>query len=279
MIANGKQRSGGSTSERESERQFSSDSEAPLPENSDQLISRGEGIAVWRQIAEDIASDIRSSKYTSGSRLPTETRLAETYRVNRHTLRRAISELARLGMVEASPRRGTFVTSRRIDYPITQQTRFSENVMAAERDPGGRVLSSITTTAPPEMAAWLAIAEKAEVIQIELIRSANELPICWSFMWFPADRFQRLPKALERFGSVSKAFEFIGIRSYKRKFTRISARPAKAKERAMLQLERGASILIVESLNVDSDGEPIQASLSMFSANVVQLTVEADSNV
>lgn len=247
-------------------------------DETDQVISRGEGIAVWRQIAEDIASDIRSGKYKSGSRMPTETRLAETYGVNRHTLRRAVSELARLGLVEAAPRRGTFVTASRIDYPIRQQTRFSENVAAAGRDPGGKLLSAIITTAPPEMAAWLAIAEQAEVVQLELIRSANQLPVCWSFMWFPADRFQRLPKAVERFGSITKALEFIGIKNYRRKFTRVSARPAKAKERAMLQLDRGSCILIAESLNVDAHGEPIQASLTLFSAHFVQLTVESDSD-
>ncbi|MEM9028279.1 MAG: phosphonate metabolism transcriptional regulator PhnF [Pseudomonadota bacterium] len=239
-------------------------------------LSRGEGIAVWRQIAEDISARIRSGQHKAGSRLPTETQLAESYGVNRHTLRRALSELARRGLIQAAPRRGTFVTDARIEYPIQRLTRFSENITAAGRQPGGKILSTQNTTAPPEMAEWLAIAEKAEVIQVELLRFANDLPVCWSFAWLPADRFERIPKALDRLGSVTKALEFLGIRNYRRKTTRISARIATAKERAMLQLDRGASVLVVESLNVDADGEPIQAATSVFSANSVQLIVESD---
>ncbi len=240
-------------------------------------VSRGEGIAIWRQIAEDLASEIRSGSLAPGSRLPTETQLADTYGVNRHTLRRALSELSRLGLVAASPRRGTFVTDSRIDYPIKGTTRFSENIIAAGRDPGGEVISAEETTAPPEMAEWLNIAEKAKVIQIEIIRSANDLPICYALTWLPADRFDRMPRVLERFKSMSKALSYLGVKDYRRKITRISARPANAKERANLQLERGATVLLVESLNVDLHGEPIQAGLTVFAAAHVQLTVENET--
>lgn len=239
-------------------------------------ISRGEGIAIWRQIAEDIASEIQSGSFPAGSRLPTETQLAENYKVNRHTLRRALAELSRRGLVEAAPRRGTFVRDARIEYPIRQSTSFSKNIIAAGRDPGGKLLSAHETTAPPEKAAWLGIAEKAKVIEIEMIRYANELPICWTTFWLPADRFQKLPRAIERFGNITKALSFLGVKDYHRKMTRITARQATARERNILQLERGATALLVESLNVDNDGEPIQSSMTVFAANIVQLTIDQE---
>ncbi|MGF1651055.1 MAG: phosphonate metabolism transcriptional regulator PhnF [Hyphomicrobiaceae bacterium] len=237
--------------------------------------SRAEGIAVWRQIADDITTKIRDSSWVEGMRLPTETELAAAYGVNRHTLRRALAELSRRGLIEASPRRGTFVSSSRIEYPIHDRTRFSEIIRSAGRDPGGRVLSSQITTAPPEMARALGIAERAPVVQLERLRLANDVPICWSMSWLPGDRFERLPRLMERCETLTAALSALGIRNYHRAETRISARAATPRERCMLELPKGAAVLVTESINVDDDREPIQAGRSIFAASIVHLLVES----
>ena len=235
---------------------------------------RGEGISVWRQISEDIANKINSGIWEEGQRLPTEAELSESYGVNRHTLRRALLDLSRRGLVEAAPRRGTFVSNARIEYPIRAQTRFSEIIRGAGREPGGKLLSCRLTNAPPEMAQRLGIAEKARVVEAEFLRFANQVPVCWSFSWFPADRFARLPQYLERGLTVSDALSHVGLKSYFRRETLVSARAANVKERSMLQLDRGGAVLVTESVNVDGNEEPTQAARSIFSANLMQLVIK-----
>ena len=230
-------------------------------------------LPIWRQITLQLEDQIRSGALPPGSRLPTETQLAEAFDVNRHTLRRALGELSRRGLVSASPRRGTFVSNARIDYPIAERTRFSANIAAAGRDPGGRVIGAKIGTAPADMARWLSIAERSPVVDLEMIRSANELPICWSHHWFPADRFERMPQLVDRLGSIVLAFEHLGVKTHRRAATRINARRASAGEQRILQLERGDTVLVVEALNVDGAGEPIQASRVIFAANHVQILI------
>ena len=237
-------------------------------------MARTKGTALWRTIAETISDQIDAGDYAPGERLPTETQLAAAFGVNRHTLRRSLAELARQGLVNATPRRGTFVTSSRIDYPIGATTRFSENILASGRDPGGEVMATRETTAPVDMAKWLGIAERSPVVELEMLRLANGEPVCWSHHWFPADRFRRLPGLVERLGSIVKAFEHVGVRRHRRLRSRINARRASARERSMLNLERGDSVLVVEALNVDADGEPIQATVSIFAAKLVQIIVD-----
>src|SRR4030088_3041402 len=91
-------------------------------------IARGGGHAVWRQIAERIETDIGAGRLPPGARLPNEMQLAETFAVNRHTVRRALAELAAKGLVRASVGRGTFVELPRLAYSIGPRTRFSEIV-------------------------------------------------------------------------------------------------------------------------------------------------------
>ena len=48
-----------------------------------------------------------------GEKLPGETEIAETYRVNRHTVRRALATLAERGLVRAERGSGTYVEAQR----------------------------------------------------------------------------------------------------------------------------------------------------------------------
>ena len=51
----------------------------------------GSGVALWRQVADGIERGIAEGRYAAGERLPGETEIAEIYRVNRHTVRRALA--------------------------------------------------------------------------------------------------------------------------------------------------------------------------------------------
>src|ERR1700704_1736641 len=59
------------------------------------------GVALWRQVADGIERGIADGSFTAGERLPGEMEIAETYRVNRHTVRRALATLAERGLVRA----------------------------------------------------------------------------------------------------------------------------------------------------------------------------------
>ena len=67
---------------------------------------------LWRQIADQLRSDIADEVYAPGSALPGETVMAQRYQTSRPTVRRAIAELAGEGLLSAAHGRGTFVRPR-----------------------------------------------------------------------------------------------------------------------------------------------------------------------
>ena len=101
---------------------------------------RATGMALWRQIATELEDEIRERRLLSGTRLPTEMELAQRFGVNRHTVRRAVASLEDAGLVRAERGRGTFVQTDVLDYRLDRQTRFSENILRADRQPSGDVL-------------------------------------------------------------------------------------------------------------------------------------------
>ena len=115
------------------------------------------GVALWRQVADGIERGIADGKFASGEKLPGETEIAETYRVNRHTVRRALATLAERGLVRAERGSGTYVEAPRIAYPLRSRTRFSEIVGAGGHEPRGQMISANEEPATRELARQLGL--------------------------------------------------------------------------------------------------------------------------
>jgi len=62
-----------------------------------------------QQLKEYLVNLIESNALPGGSKIPSENELAEKFRISRHTVRRAISELVNEGILTTSQGKGTFV--------------------------------------------------------------------------------------------------------------------------------------------------------------------------
>src|ERR1043166_6442508 len=100
------------------------------------------GVTLWRRIADDLARAIAAGEFAAGEKLPGETEIAARFAVNRHTVRRAIAELAGRGLVRAARGSGTFVEGGRLAYPISPRTLFSKIAAPAGRGGGARLVGS-----------------------------------------------------------------------------------------------------------------------------------------
>lgn len=72
-----------------------------------------------------LEEEIRSGEYAVGARMPNEEELAKQFEVSRHTVREAMRGLVNSGMVERSPRRGTFVSA---SEPVQENQKFVAGV-------------------------------------------------------------------------------------------------------------------------------------------------------
>ena len=233
------------------------------------------GVALWRQVADGIERGIASGAFAAGEKLPGEIEIAETYRVNRHTVRRALATLAERGLVRAERGSGTFVEPRRIAYPIGTRTRFSEIVGGAGREVGGRLMADSEEPASGAVAARLRIVVGAPVIRLEILRSADGLPICAGTTWLPAKRMPGVAQVYRSKRGMTATLAHYGIRDYRRHSTRITATSADALDAQRLRTVPGRPLLLVDSVDVLPSGEPVLTSRSRFAPDRVELVVES----
>jgi GntR family phosphonate transport system transcriptional regulator len=232
------------------------------------------GVALWRQVADGIERGIADGRFAAGEKLPGENEIAETYRVNRHTVRRALAALAERGFVRAERGSGTYVEAPRLAYPLRSRTRFSEIVGAGGREPRGQLIAASFETATRDLARQLCLKSGAPLVRIETLRLADKTPICVSTAWLDAERFAEAGRVYERVRSMTKLLAHYGVRDYRRASTRITAAIVDAADAVRLDLVLGRPILVVDSTDVDPDGKPLLTKHARFAAERVEFVVE-----
>lgn len=235
------------------------------------LDERVDGIARWRRVADAIRQEIADG--TLSDRIPPESRLAQRFGVNRHTIRRAIAALAGEGLLRAEQGRGTFVNrpAERLVYPVGARTRFSENIARQRREPGGRLIRADRVSADTRVARALECRVGAPLHRLETLHVADGVPLSVSTSWFPLERFPNIVQDYAETGSITRALKAAGLPDYRRQETRLTAERAAPADAEALALASDGLVLVARAVDVDLEGRPIQAMRTRFSADRMEL--------
>ena len=135
-------------------------------------IVRGPGTTVHGQIEDWLAGQIAAGTLAPGDKLPTEQDLAAWFGVSRMTLRHALAELARRGLVTRTVGRrgGTFVAAAKLEQDLTTLAGFSEQLRRHGMVAGARVLSARERPAGSVAIALRQIASSALGIVLSSLR-------------------------------------------------------------------------------------------------------------
>ena len=86
-----------------------------------------ENVAVYLKLKDDISTKIHSGVYKKDMRLPSENALCKEWGISRMTVRRALDELVREGLVYRTRGSGTFVAANR--FSQCDIMNFSESLI------------------------------------------------------------------------------------------------------------------------------------------------------
>ncbi len=237
-------------------------------------IMRGPGTTVHAQIEDWLAGEIAVGALVPGDQLPTEQDLARWFGVSRATLRHALAELARRGLVTRTVGRhgGTFVAAPKLEQDLTTLAGFSEQLRRHGMVAGARVLSASVRPAGPAAGAALQLGEGDEVYEIRRIRLADGRPIVLERSLFPAGRFPGLlDSRLD--GSLYELLEVrYGLRPHR---ARESLEPVTAgvREAEALEIAEGAPLMLVERTAYARSGEPVEFARDLFRGDRTRVVV------
>ncbi|GAB0117276.1 phosphonate metabolism transcriptional regulator PhnF [Acidisoma sp. 7E03] len=231
-------------------------------------------VVMWQRIAEVLAAEISAGTYPPGSRMPTETALAERFGVNRHTLRQAMGALSDAGLVSVQHGRGTFVRPAPvIEYPVGPRTRFSEILSQQSRLAEGELLAFRESPASADVARALEIAEGEAVVILEILRRADGQPVSLKTAHLPSSRFRGIEGVFRETNSLTAALGRFGVADYTRRSTRIWVRLPTPEEAVLLHQKTAEPILVMETVDQDETGRPVEYGMARAAGQRVQVLV------
>ena len=99
-------------------------------------------------------------------------------------------------------------------------------------------------------------------------------PLTLAGHYFPADRFKGLDAIFAETRSITKALRRFGVMDYVRRVTRVATRLPTGREADLLRQARSKPVLVIEAVNIDEAGAPIEYGIGYSAGERLQLVFE-----
>ncbi len=221
-------------------------------------LKRNDPSPLYVQLKQALREDILAQRLHPFQQLPSERVLCARFRVSRMTVRQALVDLAREGLIFSRAGKGTFVSAPKIDQQLKMLTGFSQEMQLRGRKASSRILEAAVQSAGDEIGAALHIDPASEVVRLSRVRLADDIPLAIETVHLP---HACCPNLLRHDFAVESLY-LVLERDYGHRFIRaeqtIEAALAGPREMALLQLVPPAPVLVMRRSTFTEQGVLIE---------------------
>lgn len=142
-------------------------------------------VPLYYQLQEIIRARIEGGQWGPGQQLPPEAELCAEFNLSRGTVRQALADLVREGMLHRRRGKGSFVATPKIPQDLmsvaTGFSEYAKQVIGLEL--GSRLIEVTTVAANRSLAKKFQIAEGDELVEIRKVKLADGKPFFLSTSW------------------------------------------------------------------------------------------------
>jgi len=223
-------------------------------------------IPLYIQFKELLLTKIESGEWQPSHKLPSERNLCEKYGISRITVREAIKELVRDGLIKSVPGKGSFVDSKTV-AAYKPNTSFTVATQMQNRVPSSHLINQEIIYASYGLVRELEVPLNTQVLMVHRVRFVDDEPRVIQKAFVPLSycaalldhdfEQESLYQVLESEcrlipGKVKSSFE---------------ARLADETELKMLELAPPAAVLVERSTSYLANGRPVEYCRSVYRAN------------
>jgi GntR family transcriptional regulator len=216
-------------------------------------------IPYYIQLMDILKIKVEQKDWIAGDQIPGEQDLCEQYQISRTVVRQALRELEIAGVINRRKGKGTFIALPKINEGLVQKlTGFYQDMVERGLKPVTRVLHQNITPANEKVAGFLGIPPGTKIIDIQRLRFINDQPIQLVTTYIP---FEVCP-ALATVDLTNRSlYEYLEKESgvFIAKGRRyIEAVAANELEAELLETERGAPLVLLDSVCFTESGQPVE---------------------
>jgi len=227
---------------------------------------------LYLQLRSRVEKAISDGVLASGEALPSERDIAELADVSRVTVRKAVQDLVRDGLLVQRHGSGTFVSKpvTRVEQPLSRLTSFIEDMARRGWRSRSQWLARGLFSPSPEEIVALALGPGDEVARIDRLRIADERPLAIERASISA---RMLPDPDAVGTSLYAALEQGNYRPV-RAIQRISATNLAEDDAALLEVEPGNAGLKIERISYLASGRVVEFTRSLYRGDAYDFIAE-----
>ncbi|WP_175734924.1 GntR family transcriptional regulator [Burkholderia ambifaria] len=231
---------------------------------------------LYVQIKDTLRARILDGTYAPHSRMPSEHELCAMFNVSRITVRQALGDLQKEGLLFRLHGKGTFVSKPKAFQNVTSLQGFAEAMSSMGYEIVNQLRSVRTVKADRHLATKLNVPEGAPLVEIHRVRLLNREPVSLEQTWVPEALGKRLAGAdlatrdifliLENDCGVPLGHADVSIDAILADDDIVDA----------LRVEESSPVLRIERLTHDASGTPIDYEHLYFRGDAFQYRLRID---
>lgn len=237
------------------------------------FISRDSALPIYLQLKNILKNDIQRGLYNFT--LPSERRLAEKYHVNVHTVRRALEELEKEGVIIKRKGQVTAIVLKEASFGdyARELLSFTEEMQRRGLKPSSKVLRFEKSAPEPEVQRALSLSPGEEVVILERIRYGDGRPFNLGTSFLP---YKLVPDIFsfdfsrESLHHVLRSHYGIDLVMAEETFEPVMPTP---EEIQLLELPPSMPLLLMKGVIYSRDGIPVEYFTLKFRGDEARFSV------
>lgn len=238
-------------------------------------IDRDSPIPAYFQIQMALKERIARGEWAQTKRLPSEGDLANEYSVSRITLRQALAELEKDGLIKKSRGKGATICDN--PTPFIHKLDYSL-VNAGSTEPGPQVAAEMLSLQRfdcpiAEVAERLELGDSAPIVYLKRLFTLDSKPLAIGRSWLSLDRFP----GLDEKGLSNNRLSSTLLNRYQVRAVRVddyieTVRPTSS-ECQLLDVAYDCPMLLVRGVSYDESNCPIEYSSTIWLGDMVRFRI------
>ena len=218
---------------------------------------------IYLQLREIVRNRIEEGEYLPGMAIPSENELAETFGINRITVRNALDALVNEGMLQRVQGKGVFVLGNKYEEVLEEHGGFVSNLATGKGSASVKEQVKSLRPAGDKFASLFEIDPEDPIYYIRHLTLSGGESMAMEEIYVPQDICPQLDSVNTSVFPMRDVFAFYDVEmcSMRQSLEIIQGLP---KTRKMLDVPDGVALIMMECTYRDKTGRVIEISRSFF---------------
>jgi len=228
---------------------------------------------IYLQLREVIRNKIEEGEYPPGMAIPSENELAETYGINRMTVRNGIDALVNEGLLKRVQGKGVYVAGPKVERDLETLGGFTQTMKEKNLRPHTKILEKTLRKAGEIYALILGIDPEDDIYYIKRICYADDQPISLDEVFIPKQVVPKLVGIDLGVFSIFEIYELYNI-NLTRAWQTLDIITLDSRDARMLEIDEHTAVMLFECTSYDEQNRAVEFSRTYTRGDKCQYNVQ-----